>query len=655
MGGIFGILNLDGQPIARESLEAMRNSMALGGRDGASIWQGEAIGLGYLSHNSTPEANSELPPFRHPDSDIVITAQARLDNREELFADCRLTVSRSETSNLQSAIPDGELILHAYRRWGEECVQHLLGDWAFAIWDPRQGKVFAARDQCGISSFFYYHGPRLFAFASSIKALLALPQIPRRPNLSSMARYLAVEQGDGEQPTFQTVYEEILHLRPAHTLTVTAERADVRQYWFLENTPSLRLGSDDEYLEAFLELYTEAVHCRLRSPLLVGAGAGVGAALSSGLDSGSICALAARELGARGQRLPVFTAVPLYDPQNATPRGRYGDEAPLVELNRQFIGNLDVHYIRAEKPGLLAGMALALELHDRPTPAPSNMFWIYALLEAVQEQGLAVLLTGQAGNATVSWAGAVENYWPLILSGQWQTLRGRYKRSGLPPLKTVRRHMLRPLAEQAQTFWGTFAPRQVQAPYSPANPQWARSLAAAQGMKANRRDPVLASFDPRQAHIKRMSITRNAGAIWAETGPAYGLEVRDPTMDKRLMEFCLAIPEAQYRLDGQDRALIRRAMKGLLPDEVRLNTRRGLQAADLGYRLLAELPQAQALMARLERSELARRVLDLPKMNSLLDALQKDVNIKTTDACRAVLLNGMMAGMFLLRFDDPGS
>lgn len=116
------------------------------------------------------------------------------------------------------------------------------------------------------------------------------------------------------------------------------------------------------------------------------------------------------------------------------------------------------------------------------------------------------------------------------------------------------------------------------------------------------------------------------------------------------MEFCLAIPDEQYRLNGHDRWLIRRAMKGLLPDEVRLNTRRGLQAADLGYRLLAELPQVQAMLARLEQCELAREVLDLPKMNGVLQALQKEVNATTTQQCITILTRGMMAGRFLLRF-----
>ena len=676
MGGIFGILNLDGQPVALESLEAMRDSMAFCGIEGVSIWQGESIGLGYLSQHKSPEANYEFPPFQHPASGVVLTAQARIDNREELWSVIANEVkqsprngeiaslrdaSRSSQTALLAMTSDSELILYAYLHWGEECVQHLLGDWAFAIWDPRERKLFAARDQGGISSFYYYHNPRFFAFASSIKALLALPQIPKRPNLRNIARYLAVEMGDNAQPSFQTAYEEILHLRPAHTLTVTKEKTEARQYWFLENTPSLRLGSDDEYLEAFLEIYTEAVRCRLRSPLLSGEGpghvlsevegvrSGVGAALSSGLDSGSLCALAACELGLRGQRLPAFTSVPIYDTQNATPRGRYGDETALVELNRQFIGNLDVHYIRAEHAGILAGMERGLELHDRPTLAPSHMFWIYALLEAMQEQGLDVLLTGQAGNATISWAGAVESFWPLILTGQWKTLRGKYKRSGLSPWKTVKRHMLRPLAKQAQSILGTFAPRKAQADFSPANPEWARSIAAKQGKWG---DSFFAPpSDLRQERVKKISTTRNGGAIWAETGFAYGLDVRDPTMDRRLMEFCLAIPAEQYRLDGQDRALIRRAMQGLLPEEVRLNTQRGLQAADLGYRLLAELPQAQALMARLERSELARQVLNLPKMNGMLAALQKEVNVKTTQDCNAVLLNGMMAGLFLLRFD----
>ena len=668
VSGIFGILNLDGQPVAREHLEAMRHSMAYWGPDGASIWQNGNVGIGHLLLRNTPEARYESLPRQHPASGVVLTAHARIDNREELLSviarsgvrdeaisNCGLGIASQKSLAMTS---DSELILHAYLRWGEDCVQHLVGDWAFAVWDPRERKVFLARDHGGVSSLYYYRGPRFFAFASSIKGLLALPQLPQRPNLSGIARLLTVWYGGGDGR--QTAYEEIFRLPAAHTLTVTADRVETRRYWFLENTPPVRLASDDEYLEAFLEIYTEAVRCRLRVPPPLpageGRGGGVGATLSSGLDSGSVCALAARELRARGERLPVFTSIPIYDTQSTTSRGRYGDESSLVEFNCQFIGNLDVHYIRAENVSPLAGMVRVLELHDGPMHAAGNMFWIYALLETARQQGLSALLTGQVGNGTISWAGGVESLWQPILSGQWQTVWGKYRRSGLSPWRAVKRYLLRPIVMETRRVFrnpsGLFG-REPWAAYSAINPAWARSLDLSRQMKASGHDPFfMPPSDPRQAHLQLMSLNCGVGAIWAAIGPACGLEVRDPTMDKRLMEFCLAIPDEQYRLNGQDRALIRRAMKGLLPDEVRLNTRRGLQAADLGHRILADLPQMQAMLARLEGSALARELLDLPRMDRVLAALQKEVNVKTTQECGTILTRGMMAGMFLLRFDD---
>jgi asparagine synthase (glutamine-hydrolysing) len=588
---------------------------------------------------------------------------------------------------------DSELILHAYLRWGEECVHHLIGDWAFAVWDPHERKLFLARDHGGVSSLYYYRGPRFFAFASSIKGLLALPDVPKRPNLLSVARVLTVwTDGAG----MQTAYEEIFRLPSAHTLKVAADKVETRRYWYLENTPPLRLGSDDEYLEAFLTVYTEAVRCRLRalddptpwpsfdrlrtgsslrgkgemhSPLLSGERqgpalsevegmrSGVGVALSSGLDSGSVCALAARELRASGRRLPAFTSVPIYDTHSTMTGRSYGDESSLVEFNRQFIGNLDVTYIRAEAISPLGGIARALELHDSPTHAAGNLFWIHALLETARQQGLNALLTGQMGNGTISWGRGGVSYWQPILSGQWQIVWDEYRRSGLSLWRAVKQYLLRPIVmKPIRTFrrsvpWGLFGP-EPWAAYSAINPAWARSLDLSRRMKASGHDPFfMPPSDSDQARLQVLSHADGAGAIWAEMSPAYGLEVRDPTIDKRVMEFCLAIPDEQYRLNGQSRALIRRAMKGLLPDEVRLNTRRGVQAADLGHRILAELPQTQAMLARLERSALARQVLDLPRMNRVLHALQKEVSVRTTQECGTILTRGMMVGMFLSRFD----
>lgn len=255
MSGIFGILNLEGQPVSRQHLEAMQAGMAYWGTDGSSIWQADTTGLGHLLLRNTPEAHYESLPHQDPNSGVVITAHARIDNREELIADLRALDTHNPQSkivNPESKIPDSALLLQAYLRWGEGCVHHHLGDWAFAVWDPHRRKLFLARDHHGISGIYYYCHPGLFAFASSIKGLLALPQAPKRPNLFRVAQVLTSWPGDG----VQTAYEGVLRLPPAHTLTVTADRVEVRRYWSLDDLSPLRLKSDGEYLEAFLEVYT---------------------------------------------------------------------------------------------------------------------------------------------------------------------------------------------------------------------------------------------------------------------------------------------------------------------------------------------------------------------------------------------------------------
>ena len=652
MSSIFGLFHRDGAPVSVSALDAMRAAMAYWGPDGASIWCAENIGMGHLLLHNTPEARYESLPRQESASGCVLTAHARIDNRDELISALGLCDDKSnpqaEIGHRESKITDGDLILHSYLRWGEECVHHLIGDWAFTVWDPCKRKLFIARDHHGVSGIYYYHHQRFFAFASCIKGLLVLPDVPQRPNLFRVAQVLTSWHGDG----VETAYEDIFRLPPAHTLTVTADRVVVNRYWHLENITPLRLRSDTEYLEAFLEVYAQAVHCRLRSPRPVGA------TLSSGLDSGSVCALAARELSASGKVLPVFTFIPIYDTQHTTRSGRYGDESSLVESNRQFIKDLDVNYIRAENMSPLAGIERGLDLHDEPGYNAASMFWIYELLQNAQQQGIGVLLTGHSGNGTISWNGGVENIWLLILTGQWRALGNKFKGLNLPLRKIIKRYLLGPLIvpvrNQIRRLRSLWSEPEPWAEYSAINLKFARSLQLTRRMMHEKGPNLLTMLPSDPLKVRCLLIrpgTNIFGALWAEIGAGYNLEVRDPTSDKRLIEFCLSIPDEQYRMDGQDRSLIRRAMKGMLPDHVRLNTQSGFQEADVGYRLLATLPEVQAMMMCLEQSALAREVLDLAKMNQVLQALQKEeVNVATTEQCSRILMRGMMAGMFLLRF-----
>jgi len=140
------------------------------------------------------------------------------------------------------------------------------------------------------------------------------------------------------------------------------------------------------------------------------------------------------------------------------------------------------------------------------------------------------------------------------------------------------------------------------------------------------------------------------GAIWLEMGSASGLEARDPTQDRRVIELCLSIPNDQFRGGGENRWLIRRAMQGYLPDEVRLNRRIGLQAADLGKRVLENRNQIEAAIADMEKHDLTSQVLDLARMENVLASLQHGLTPKNHAECSVILFRGLMVGLFLLRF-----
>jgi asparagine synthase (glutamine-hydrolysing) len=171
LSAIAGLVRLDDQPVDPAEPAAMRARLAHRGPDGGGDWHGGPAGLTHCLLRVTPESLSEQQPLAS--SERIITADARLDNRAELCA----ALGRPDAGQ-----PDAALILAAYERWGAACAEHLLGDYAFAIWDSAERTLFCARDYIGFKPFYYHAGPHLFAFATELKALFALPDVPRRLN-----------------------------------------------------------------------------------------------------------------------------------------------------------------------------------------------------------------------------------------------------------------------------------------------------------------------------------------------------------------------------------------------------------------------------------------------------------------------------------------
>jgi len=550
MSGIIGIYRFDNKIIDSSEPHRMIDRLAHRGPDGSGTWHRGPVGLGHCMLWTTPESLHEQLPLVSDDDRCAITADARIDNRDELITGLRLVTPPAE-------ITDSQLILHAYERWGEHCVDHLLGDFAFAIWDDDKQHLFCARDHMGVKPFFHYCSDTLFAFASEIKALFCLPQVPREINEVRVACYLAAIMKDKQI----TAYKDVRRLPAAYSMVITSEQADVRQYWSLDPTREIRLDSDDAYAAAFRDIFSEAVRCRLRSAFPVGA------ELSGGLDSSSVACVARQHfVGGGGPPLPVFSLT--FD---ATPE--CDESAYANALVAQ--GRVVPHWIPT---GALSPFKAVLKIvsqqNEELTAAP-NLYLSHASADMAQRAGIRVLLTGLDGDTTVYHA--PEYFLELARTGRWKTLAENvYEfsklRADLTTWKVFKMGVLAPIAPGPfLQVWHLVrrqhAPVHVNAEY--INPTFARRVGLAALQEAHKK-MLKPDKTVREGHYQSLTSDYIELALEEKDriSAPFGIELRHPFFDKRLVEFCLALPAEQKMRGGWTRVVLRHAMDKLLPREI---------------------------------------------------------------------------------------
>ena len=546
MSGILGVFYRDGRPVKQEYLEQMRRTLAHRGSDNTDVWLNESIGLGNCLRWTTPESLLEFMP-RSDRFGNVITGDLRLDNRAELISS--LDFDRSD----RDKITDSELVLAAYQKWGRDCVNKLLGDFAFAIWNERSQQIFCARDYYGVKQLYYYCSDRVMAFATEIKALFCIPEVPRRLNEVKIADYLLPLFEDREI----TFYQDIYRLPPAHYLTVDREQKQLKQYWSFDPARNITLGSDREYAEAFRELFTEAVSCRMRSAFPVGT------LLSGGLDSSSITCVA-RNLLKHQLPLPTFSAV--FD------RVTECDESSYINSVVQQ-GGIESHLIRGDRFGPLSDWQQMTWHQDEAYYAP-NLFLHCELYRAAQQQNVRVLLDGFDGDTTVSHgiaylAELTRTGNLLYLIPEVMGLAKNFERS---PLQMLWRHGLEPIVHPKVRRLGNkiiSRNKSSQKHRLILQGDFARRIQLKQRIQHWREVSQLPKTS-REAHYQRLTSGVMPFALEAvdKAAAAFGIEPRYPFFDKRLTEFCLALPSEQKLHRGWTRIVMRRAMAGILPPKI---------------------------------------------------------------------------------------
>ena len=571
----------------------MSERLAHRGSDGCGLWTRGAVGLGHRMLHTTPESIGERQPWELAQAGLVVVADARIDNRRELIAtlDARGGWDRVPT--------DSQLILAAYERWGQECANRLVGDFAFAIWDSRDQSLFCARDPMGVKPFYYCRSDRLFVFASEIKGLLSLPEVPRRLNELQLACYLEASLDDTEM----TFYDRILRLPAATYLRIRPTGARVTSYWALGAVREVKLRDDREYSEAFREIFTEAVECRVRSAFPVGS------TLSGGLDSSSIACIA-RDVLAPQRAPPPHTFSAVF-PNLPEDQRRVADESRYIDIVLAS-GGFVPHRIEADRLSPLHDLAAVL-WHQDEALIGYNLYMHWGLYGAAEGAGVRVFLDGLDGDACVGYG--LDRLAQMARDGDWagleyevRALCETYREVGARPELLARGHAALHLDECAKQWrWGkwTRAARELTRRFEiswrellirhalrPLVPE--PVLRAWRRLRGHRPRPLLVSpnFARRVGFAEHMSKldrhaerppTSHAEAHWrgvrsplyqyalemADKGAArFRLEPRYPFFDRRLIEFCVALPLEQRLSQGWTRVILRRAMEGVLPAQV---------------------------------------------------------------------------------------
>lgn len=478
----------------------------------------------------------------------LIAADARLDDRAAL----------ARTLNLREVEPDVVLIAAAYRRWGSECVAHLLGDFAFAAWEPERQKLFCARDHFGVKPFYYAASDERFAFASEARSLLVLPDVDGAIHRRAVADFLGQVWLDPEQ----TFFEGVLRLPAGCSLTATAEGVAVARYYSPVSRPA---GDVGDAPATFRHLFAQAVADRLQGEERVGA------FLSGGLDSSSVCAVAA-PLHAAQRGKPLIAVSMLF-------RREEFSEQPFIDevLTR---GDMTPLPVWCDEVLPFDGLDRLVECQGEPPAAP-NLKSSDERYRQAAAAGLTAILDGHGGDEVVGFG--LGRLVELAMAGRWLALwkeckgvaagysgsRALLFRRALPANQKIarlrallRRLPIRPVGRgnDSAAMPPTILAPQLDAEFDMATRRYAQATVAV-GSRASDHARHLAALSGAQQAM--------AFEVLDRITAAHGIEGRYPFWDKRLVEFSLSLPPIARLESGWTRMILRQAMKGILPERIR--------------------------------------------------------------------------------------
>ena len=611
MSAIAAIFCRDGEAPTPEGLAKLSDALHRFGTHGVESAVGAAGLVRRIPACFTPEDASDAG-IGHIGGGIRILFDGYLQYRGDLIA--ALGLDRREAGGLA----DADLFARAWQRWEHDAALRVEGEFAAVVWDPGRHVLTACCSPLRPPPLFFHVAERRAIVATAPRALFAWGDLPRRLDDVRVAEGMALRHSDPRS----TYWRNVQSLLPGEVLTVTPDTHWIRRYYDLaERAEPVRLPKDSDYVEAAGELVRGAVSSALRAsetPSVL---------LSGGMDSPTVAVVALDLLTEHAGVAPLlsFTSVPQPEWDGRIHGGRIGDEGPLVHLLREQYPALDARFVTATDLDADAVLMRMNEYAEVPVHSPGNQHWLHECRRLSRAAGRRTMLTGTSGNATLSYTG-YPRLASLLRTGRWPTLwreAASLRPGRLGPLRLLAYVALRPfLPPRLSRVFGGGNDLRVLCPRSPIHPEFARQVRLAERIRAAGIGPY--SWGIRSCREGQIRILYNPHRLGTGRSTRLALRTiydvvdRDPLGNRRLVEWCLGLPDEQYLHRGQSRRLVRRLMEGRLPGEV-LTGLSGKQGADWHLRLSRNLPHIRhTFEAWRSDPEVAGRI-DLDRLLRLLD------------------------------------
>ena len=545
-------------------------------------------------------------------SRYVVVGDVRLTERADL-------VRKLDLDSEADGLSDAAIASAALEKWHEEAFDRIYGAFAIAAWDKIEGRLLLARDHLGNKPLFFHRCPQFVAFASMPVGLLALPAVPRASNIDSMKRFLALQNPSPGK----THYQDIDRVDPGHFVIFAADGTNAHRYWRPDLTP-LRLGSNEDYVRALDEQLNRALDASLR-----GTDGVVGAHLSCGFDSSAVATTAARRLASDRGKVVAFTAAPRADYHGAL-SGRTADESVLAAATAAMHSNMEHVIVRTDRTAM-ANLRRTASIYAAPVMNICNETWFDAINDAAADRGIKVMLEAPMGNATLSEQGLTALpemlrqgrllAWLKLLRAVkrkttfgWHTLLISSLRQWLP--NSVYGHLLRLKYRKLTSVSRWSALKDA---YRVAATTAAAQESAVPGA-ASRLLPNEWSRASDDGLTNRLMLLSgdDSGAACKGMLAEWNIDYRDPTADRRLVEFSLRVPAEQLIFGGQPRALLRKVLADRVPRELLDNGLKGYQAADWHEGLNDARDEVAMEVDRIEMFEPSAELMDVEQLRRLV-------------------------------------